>query len=86
MLNSLLKECEKEKEKLQRTRGRYSAQKGFQTYADGREAGIKAKEEIIKILCGIDGMTPATAEGILDDTKKLIATEAMRQPIKQSND
>lgn len=84
MMNELLKECENERRKLQRTRQKFSAQDGFQAYADGRENGIKAKEEIIKILCGIDGMTPAAAGEILDDTKKLITTEALRKPLKQS--
>ena len=82
MMNELLKECENERKKLQRTRRKFSAQEGFQAYADGRENRIKAKEEIIKILCGIDEMSPAAAGEILDDTKRLINIVAMRQPIQ----
>lgn len=86
MMNELLKECQKEREKIQRNREMYGTQKGFQKYADGREAVVNTKEEIIKLLCGIDGMTPEAAEKTLDDTKKLISAVAMRQPIKHSTD
>lgn len=82
MINELLKECENERKKLQRTRRKFSTHKGFQEYADGRETEVKIKEEIIKILCGADEMTPEAAEKILNDTKRLINIVAMRQPIQ----
>lgn len=85
MLQELLRECEREREKIIRNR-KTNAVKGFQEYLDGKEKQIKAKEEIIKILCGIDGMTPAAAGGILDDTKELVTTVAMQQPIEPQTD
>lgn len=86
MVNELLKECEKKKEIIQRMREKYSDDKDFQKYADYRETVIEAQEVIIKIICGIEGMTPKAAEKMLDNTKKLFYQVAMEQPIKQSTD
>ncbi len=82
MKNELLKEYKKEREKIKRNRERYNISEGFQKYAERREIEIKAKEEIIKILCGIDGMTSAAAENTLDDVKKMISAVAMQQSLK----
>lgn len=64
----------------------YNDDRMYKPYADGREKEITIKEKIIEILCGTEEMTPRTAEKILNDTKELIASTAMDQPINKKND
>ena len=86
MKNIILEKCEAERKKIQKRREKFKEDKLYQTYADEEEKKIEIKEEIIEILCGSEGMTPRTAEKILNDTKELFVSVAMNQPVKQKND
>lgn len=84
--NELLRKCQEERKRVNKSREHYNDDRMYKPYADGREKEITIKEKIIEILCGTEEMTPRTAEKILNDTKELIASTAMDQPINKKND
>lgn len=85
MLKQLLEECEKERKSIVEKTKIYN-DLSFDEYMKRREKEVLAKEEIIKLLCGTEKMTPKTAEKVLDDTKELIISVAMKQPMKRETD
>lgn len=74
--------CEAEKQKYKRKQEEPETFRGMKEYYAQREKEVTAKEEILKILCGIDGITISTAEIILKDAEKTIRLAIQQIPLR----